>query len=63
MKSKEVHCIDCQRVFMRKELNRHGRCHDCAWKIMCESCAQLHNHQGPQYEKWKEAVQAAASKL
>ncbi|GAH74269.1 unnamed protein product, partial [marine sediment metagenome] len=31
--------------------------------IIRKNMHQLHAHQGPHYEKWKQAVQAAASKL
>jgi len=63
MKSKIVKCIDCGQEFPRKELNRSFRCQDCRTKILVDNMQQLHDHSGPHYEKWREAVQAAARKL
>lgn len=63
MKSQIVKCIDCGKEYPRKELNRNFRCQDCAWGIVGETAYQLHAHQGPHYEKWKQAVKAAAGKL
>ena len=61
--SKIVHCVDCNEEFPRKELNRKGRCQDCRVKIIRENMTQLRAHEGPLYEKWKGAVQAAAARL
>jgi len=62
-KSKIVKCIDCDREFPRKELNRMGRCPECAMAAMRDDITQMHAHSGPYYEKWKQAVKAAAGKL
>lgn len=61
--SKIVPCVDCNEEFPRKELNRMGRCHDCAMAAVRDSMTQLHNKSGPYYEKWKKAVRTAAQKL
>lgn len=61
--SKIVPCIDCGVELPRKELNRHRRCKECAWKVMGETMEQLHAHEGPQYEKWRKAIKSTAQKL
>jgi len=63
MKSKIVKCVDCGKEYPRKELNRNFRCHDCAWKVVEQNGRQLHAHEGPHYERWKEGVKAAAGRL
>uniref|UniRef100_A0A6H2A6K8 C2H2-type domain-containing protein n=1 Tax=viral metagenome TaxID=1070528 RepID=A0A6H2A6K8_9ZZZZ len=63
MESKIVSCIDCGKEYPRKELNRRFRCPDCAMRIIEENMLQLHRHEGPHYEKWRKAVQAAVGKL
>lgn len=61
--SKIVPCVDCGREFPRKQLNRMGRCHDCAGKAAAEAAYQLYHHRGPYYEKWKDGIQKAAGRL
>ena len=61
--SKMVHCVDCNKEFLRKQLNRSRRCHDCAVKIVGENIGQLMAHEGPHYAKWRQSVIAAAEKL
>ncbi|MBA7586539.1 hypothetical protein ES708_28541 [subsurface metagenome] len=63
MASKIVHCVDCNEEFPRKELNRNGRCQDCAMKVVGDNMRQLMAHEGPHYEKWKQSMRAAANKL
>lgn len=63
MSSKIVKCVDCGVEHPRKELNRNFRCHDCCMKIIGENAYQLHRHEGPHYQKWKQAVKASASSL
>lgn len=61
--SKTVPCVDCQEIFARKQLNRMGRCPSCAMFAMREDTMQLHNHEGPYYEKWKAAMKARIGRL
>ncbi|MBA7648711.1 hypothetical protein ES703_56499 [subsurface metagenome] len=61
--SKIEHCVDCNKEFPRKELNRRHRCQDCRIIIVRDNMSQLMAHSGPQYEKWKQGVRAAAEKL
>lgn len=61
--SKIIKCVDCGHEFPRKELNRNFRCYDCRIKIVRDNMKQLMAHRGPEYEKWKKAIQAAAEKL
>lgn len=63
MPSKIVPCVDCGREFPRKELNRHFRCHDCAWEALRSNWESLREHAGPSYEKWKAGIQSAVNKL
>lgn len=56
MKSKIVKCVDCGKEYPRKELNRHGRCRDCAWKLVGTVPYQLHYKEGPEYEKWRKRM-------
>ena len=63
MQSKIVKCVDCGEEHPRKELNRRFRCHDCAMKIVGQTMWELNRHEGPQYEKWKQAVKAATARL
>ena len=63
MASKIVKCVGCGKEFPRNELNRRFRCHDCAWKLMGEVPRQLHQHEGPEYERWRHAVKKAARSL
>lgn len=55
--SKIVPCVDCQEMFPRKQLNRNGRCRECAWAALGDAMTQLHNHEGPFYEKWKDSME------
>lgn len=43
-------CKDCGEV---KSLSKRGLCRDCAYKRMLDSVQQLHEKQGPLYEKWR----------
>lgn len=61
--SKIVPCADCQELFPRKQLNRMGRCSECALQVMFDASRQLHNHEGPLYERWKKSMKAAAGRL
>jgi len=61
--SKIVKCVDCRKEFPRKELNRRRRCRDCAGVAVRGAMGQLMAHSGPYYEKWKQGMKAAASKL
>ncbi|MBA7570532.1 hypothetical protein ES708_12284 [subsurface metagenome] len=61
--SKIEPCIDCGKRLPRKELNRARRCSDCAMAAVRDSMAQMHQKSGPYYEKWKENLRAAASRL
>ena len=61
--SKIVPCVDCQKEFPRKELNRMGRCRTCAWQAAMEAPRQLYNHEGPYYEKWKAAMRKGIGRL
>ncbi|MBA7677103.1 hypothetical protein ES703_85351 [subsurface metagenome] len=61
--SKIVKCVDCGREFPRKELNRMFRCRGCRIKISHDNAEQLMAKSGPEYEKWKQGVKAAAEKL
>ena len=54
--SEVVPCVDCQRLYTKKQLNRMGRCPDCASHAVRDAIVQLHAHSGPYYEKWKRAV-------
>jgi len=63
MESKIVPCVDCGEEYPRKELNRKFRCHDCAMEIIRANMWELNRHEGPNYEKWRRAMQAAANKL
>ena len=53
--SKIVKCVDCQREFPRKELNRKLRCPDCAIVVLRDCMTQMMEKSGPYYEKWKQA--------
>ena len=57
------HCVDCQEEFLVKQLNRMGRCHDCAGAAMRDAASQLHNHEGPFYEKWKAGLNRSIGRL
>lgn len=61
--SKIVPCADCQEMFLGKQLNRMGRCKDCAGHALREAMMQLHNHSGPYYEKWKAAMKLRIGRL
>ncbi len=61
--SKIVNCIDCGKESPRKELNRSGRCHDCAMAAVRDSTTQMHQKSGPYYEKWRTQVKASVDKL
>lgn len=63
MKSKIVKCVDCGVEHPRKELNRKFRCIDCGFPFMVKTINQIHDKSGPEYEKWKAQVKAAASSL
>jgi len=56
MTSKIVKCIDCGKQYLRKELNRNFRCHDCAYKKVGEAAYQIHCKEGPEYERWKKRM-------
>ena len=56
-------CVDCGRDFTRKELNRNFRCKECRIKIVSDNMQQLMRHEGPLYDKWREKVKEAASRL
>lgn len=60
--SELTHCVDCQEEFRRNQLNRVGRCQECALKAMRDTARQLHDHVGPAYEKWKAACAAKADR-
>jgi hypothetical protein len=51
-------CVDCGKELPRKELNRHFRCLECVQKKVHDVVYQLHDHSGPEYEHWKEAMRA-----
>jgi len=61
--SKIVHCVDCREEFPRKQLNRSGRCLECASRAIRDNMRQLRAHRGPWYEKWKSALKHAAGRL
>ena len=61
--AKIYYCVDCGLELPRKDLNRHHRCQDCRIKISRDNMQQLRSHDGPHYEKWKQALKAAAQKL
>lgn len=61
--SKIVACVDCQEMFPRKLLNRAGRCHQCSLKALRDAMTQLHNREGPYYEKWKAQMKAMIGRL
>jgi len=63
VKGEKVPCIDCQEMFPRNQLNRTGRCQSCAINAMVEDSRQLHNHEGPYYEKWKAAMKEGIRRL
>lgn len=60
--SKIIKCVDCGAEHPRKELNRNYRCKECAWTEALSVATELHEHQGPAYEKWKAACEAKASR-
>ena len=62
-KSKIVPCVDCQEMFPRKQLNRMGRCFRCAIAAARDAARQLHNHEGPYYERWKAAMKERIGRL
>jgi len=61
--SKIVPCVDCQEMFPRKLLNRMGRCTQCAGVALRDAPIQLHNHEGPYYEKWKASMKRNIGRL
>ena len=61
--SKIVPCVDCQEGFPRKQLNRMGRCSECAGAAVRDTITQLHNHEGPYYEKWQKALLAKIDRI
>ncbi len=58
-------CIDCGKEFFKRESKPPDlrRCGDCAIKFCHENMTQLHEHEGPLYEKWRKAMKAAAGRL
>lgn len=62
-KSAILPCVDCQEMFPPKELNRQGRCPQCAWRAVSECVTQLHNHEGPYYERWKAKMKESIGRL
>jgi len=52
-------CIDCKREFSRKALNRRGRCQECAMKAWRDAAEQMHQRDGPYYERWLEGKHKA----
>ena len=61
--SKVVKCVDCGREFPRKELNRKGRCQDCAMVAVRDAMVQLHQKSGPYYESWKRGIKEGVGRL
>lgn len=61
--SKIVPCVDCHEMFPRKLLNSMGRCRLCASHAVHDAMAQLSNHSGPYYEKWKAAMRKTIGRL
>lgn len=61
---KAMVCIDCGELPTDgSKLNLKGRCIQCAIKRQLNVATQLHNHEGPYYDKWREAMKAAARRL
>jgi len=58
-----VACVDCQEMFLRKELNRMGRCTVCATEAHHLATRQILGRKGPFYEKWRAAMRKAAGRL
>lgn len=58
-----VKCVDCKSEFPHKQLNRKGRCPDCAMKKVRAVMTQMFNKSGPEYENWKKKVKAAIGRL
>jgi len=49
-------CIDCKREV--PQVNRKGRCPNCATTAMVDSILNLKRREGPYWERWKERYEA-----
>lgn len=58
-------CLNCGKEFESKYFKYPQRrhCIECSISKMITNTTQLRAHSGPEYEKWKMAMKAAARKL
>lgn len=61
--SRRTKCVDCGKEFLRKQLNRKFRCPECAWRKMCRVAEEIHSKSGPEYEHWKEKLEASLRRI
>jgi len=58
-----MQCPRCKGWFDQTS-GRHRYCSVlCSATVACKSAEQLHNHEGPVFEKWRDAIKAAVEKL
>ena len=63
MPTKGTECVDCQTVYVKRFLNRMGRCPNCAQIALRDNAIQIKAHQGPYYERWLNATKRAMEEL
>lgn len=56
-------CVDCEKEFLRKLLNRNRRCPDCSSRKIRAVITQLHNKSGLEYENWKKSMKNGIGRL
>lgn len=56
-------CVECGKEYQAKQPSRKHTCPECSYRHVKEAAQQLHNHQGPYYEKWKQALIARIERL
>jgi len=59
MKLRTYICQECGAEYQGKQAKRSKLCESCALKKQILVAKQLHKHQGPYYEKWRERMIAA----
>lgn len=56
-------CVDCYRLFDKRELNKKGRCKECGIKASLLAGRQLHKKSGQFYDNWKKGMKKAVKEL
>jgi hypothetical protein len=54
-------CLECGNEYEQATYRQPRRryCINCSMAHLSESMKQLHNHEGPYFEKWKESMRHA----